>query len=40
MLATGVMVEALPLWPDEIEHPESFFNSALIHNILRDGIRL
>jgi uncharacterized protein len=40
MLETGVMVEALPLWLDEIEDPESFSNPALIRNILREGIRL
>jgi uncharacterized protein len=40
MMETGVMVEALPLLPDELNHPETFSNPALIHNILREGIRL
>jgi DNA invertase Pin-like site-specific DNA recombinase/predicted nucleotidyltransferase len=40
MMETGVMVEALPLWSDEIERPETFTNPALIKNVLRDGIRL
>ena len=40
MMETGVMVEALPLWDDEIREPEIFSNAALIKNILRDGIRL
>jgi uncharacterized protein len=40
MLETGVMVEALPLWLDEVEDPESFSNPTLIRNILREGIRL
>jgi uncharacterized protein len=40
MMETGVMVEALPLWADEVEHPETFSNPALINNILREGIRL
>jgi predicted nucleotidyltransferase len=40
MMETGVMVEALPLWPDELAQPETFKNPALIDNILRDGIRL
>lgn len=40
MMETGVLVEAMPLWRDEIERPETFGNPALIHNILRDGIRL
>jgi len=40
MMETGVMVEALPLWDDEIERPEMFSNPALIKSILHDGIRL
>lgn len=40
MLETGILVEALPLWSDELEHPETFSNPALIANIRRDGIRL
>ncbi len=40
MMETGIMVEALPLWSDEISRPEIFSNPALIHNILRDGVYL
>jgi DNA invertase Pin-like site-specific DNA recombinase/predicted nucleotidyltransferase len=40
MMETGVMVEALPLWSDEIERPETYTNPALIKNILREGIHL
>lgn len=40
MLETGVMVEALPLWEDEFERPESFSNPALIQTIRREGLRL
>ncbi len=40
LLDTGVLVEALPLWEDEFEHPEHFSNPALIESIRRDGIRL
>jgi uncharacterized protein len=40
MMETGVMVEALPLWADDLEHPERFSNPALIKNILREGIKL
>ncbi len=40
MMETGVMVQALPLWPDEIARPETFSNPALINNILREGVRL
>lgn len=40
MLETGVLIEAIPLWEDEWEHPERFRNPALIENIRRDGVRL
>ncbi len=40
LLETGILVEALPLWEDEILHPELFSNPALIQNIRRDGVRL
>lgn len=40
MMETGVLVEALPLWDDEWEHPEHFSNPALIENIRHEGIHL
>jgi DNA invertase Pin-like site-specific DNA recombinase/predicted nucleotidyltransferase len=40
MLETGILVQALPLWEGELRHPERFGNSALIHNIKREGVRL
>jgi DNA invertase Pin-like site-specific DNA recombinase len=40
MMETGVLVEALPLWADELKRPETFSNPALILNIQRDGLRL
>lgn len=40
MLETGVLVEAIPLWESEWEHPETFNNPALIENIRREGLRL
>jgi len=40
LLETGVLVEALPLWEDEMEHPELFSNPTLIENIRREGIPL
>jgi hypothetical protein len=40
LLETGVLVEALPLWEDEMEHPELFSNPAWIENIRREGIPL
>lgn len=40
LLETGVLIEALPLWEDEMQHPELFSNPALIENIHREGIPL
>jgi predicted nucleotidyltransferase len=40
MLDTGVLVEALPLWDDELKSPELFSNPALIRAIQREGLRL
>lgn len=40
MMETGVLVEALPIWEDEWEHPERFSNPALIESIRHHGIRL
>jgi|SRR3990172_8303221 len=40
LLETDILVEALPLWEDEWEHPEQFNNPALIENIRRQGVRL
>ena len=40
MLETGILVEALPLWRDEMENPEQFSNPALIRTIQREGVAL
>lgn len=40
LLETGLLVEALPLWEGEWEHPERFSNPALLENIRREGVRL
>ena len=40
MLDTGILIEALPLWADELEHASHFQNPSLIENIGREGIRL
>lgn len=40
MLETGILIEAIPLWEEEWEHPETFTNPALIKNIRREGVRL
>ncbi len=40
LMETGVMVQGLALWEDELARPESFSNPALIANILREGVHL
>ncbi len=40
LMETGVMVQGLPLWQDELARPETFSNPALIQNILREGVHL
>lgn len=40
LLETGILVQALPLWEDELEQPERYTNPALLRNISRDGIKL
>lgn len=40
LMETGVMVEPMPFWRDELARPEAFSNPSLIDNILRDGIHL
>lgn len=40
MLETGILVQPLPLWESEWEHPETFNNPALIESIRREGVRL
>ncbi len=40
LVETGIAVSALPLWGDDLDHPERATNPALIHNIQREGIRL
>ncbi len=40
MMETGVLVDPLPLWEEELERPEEFSNPALIANIKREGLRL
>ncbi len=36
LLDTGVLVQALPLWEEELVHPELFSNPRLIENIRCD----
>ncbi|MBK7764718.1 MAG: nucleotidyltransferase domain-containing protein [Sulfuritalea sp.] len=40
LLETGVHIQPLPVWEDEWQHPESYTNPALLHNISREGVRL
>jgi predicted nucleotidyltransferase len=40
MLETGILLEALPIWESEWQHPEQFSNPGLIRNIKREGVRL
>lgn len=40
LLETGVLIEAFPLWQDEMEHPTRFCNPLLIQNIKREGLSL
>jgi len=35
MLETGILIDPLPLWEDELKRPETFSNPALIENIKR-----
>lgn len=40
LLDTGIRIQPLPIWEEEWDHPESYFNPRLLHNIEREGIRL
>ncbi len=40
LLETGILIQPLPVWEDEWEHPENHENSALLQNIKREGVRL
>jgi predicted nucleotidyltransferase len=40
MMETGVLVEALPLWADDLERPGTFHNPRLLEHIRREGVRL
>jgi hypothetical protein len=40
LMETGAVVSALPLWQDDLDHPELAKNPALMRNIQQEGIRL
>lgn len=40
LLETGINISPLPVWLDEWEHPETYSNPSLLHNIAREGVWL
>jgi len=40
LLETGILIQPLPVWENEWEHPENYNNPALLRNISRNGVRL
>jgi uncharacterized protein len=40
LMDTGLLVQALPLWHDDLDAPAHFSNPALLENIQREGVRL
>lgn len=40
LLETDVLVNALPLWEDDLRNPDAFSNPSLLAAIQREGIRL
>jgi predicted nucleotidyltransferase len=40
LLETGVYIQALPIWEDEWDHPETHRNPRLLRNIEREGVPL
>lgn len=40
LLETGILIQPLPIWEDEWEHPENYSNPVLLRNISREGVRL
>ena len=40
IIETGILVDPLLLWEDELKRPEQFSNPKLIDNIKREGVRL
>lgn len=40
LLETGVLVQPLPVWEDEWQHPERYPNPQLLRNIASDGLPL
>ena len=40
LLEEGIHIQALPVWEDELRHPEDYSNPYLLENIEREGIPL
>lgn len=40
LLETGILVQPLPVWEDEMRHPAAWRNPELLDNIVRHGIRV
>lgn len=40
LLDTGILIQPLPLWQTEWDHPTDYRNPRLIENIQREGISL
>ena len=40
LMETGINISPLPVWMDQLEHPERFSSPSLLENIAREGIRL
>ena len=40
MMETGVLIEALPLWVDDLDRPGTFRNPRLLEHIREEGVRL
>lgn len=40
MMETGTLIQPLPIWVDEWEHPEIYSNPALLMNIRTQGVAI
>jgi len=40
LLEIGIRIQPLPVWEEEWNHPETYSNPRLLHNIEREGIWL
>jgi hypothetical protein len=40
LLGTGILIQPLPIWEEEWEHPERHANAALLRSIDRDEVQL